>query len=298
LYRPGRRQDTAFWDFVTSPDREKFYRDYIYFVSPCYDANPFFFQTVRPFGIFRSLRFGSSDPLAQLAFRYNQSTYTLYVTLIMLIVLTYLLLALPMARHRRRGGLARPPWGVTLYFGGLGLGFMAVEIVSIQAMTLFLGHPVYALGVNLLGLLAFAGIGSALSRFWPTERTPAICLLIALLAAVAGFSLLSLIHGLISVPFWGRIAVTLSYLALIGIPMGMPMALGIRQIGEQDRPLVSWAWACNGAAAVVGTNLCMIVMIYYGIVPVFLIGTACYLLAGAVAMSIARKAPSLTAASV
>jgi hypothetical protein len=135
-------------------------------------------------------------------------------------------------------------------------------------------------------------------RRWPTEWTPAICLLIALLAALAGFYLLSFIHALISATFWVRIAVTLCYLALIGIPMGMPMALGIRRIGEQDRPLVAWAWACNGAAAVVGTNLCMIAMVYYGIVPVFVAGAACYVLAGALVMRIARPARSLPAAPI
>ena len=43
----------------------------------------------------------------------------------------------------------------------LGLGFMAVELASIQLMTLFLGHPTYALTVILLGILLFAGLGSA-----------------------------------------------------------------------------------------------------------------------------------------
>ncbi|MBX6311934.1 MAG: hypothetical protein IRY99_03290 [Isosphaeraceae bacterium] len=298
LYRPGKRLDTPFSDFVASSNREQFYRDYPYFVKPCYDSNPFFFQLVRPFAFLNPKGMWSKGILPNTAVLYNRTTYTLFYTLIMLLVLTYLLLALPTARYWRRANLTRPPWAVTIYFGCLGLGFMAVEIVSIQIMTLFLGHPVYALGVNLLGPLAFAGIGSALSRRLPTERAPAVCLLIALLAVVAGFGLLPLIHSLISAPFWARIAVTLSYLGLIGIPMGMPMALGIRQIGEEDRPLVAWAWACNGAAAVVGTNLCMIFMVYLGMMPVFLTGGACYLLAGTLLTRISQPAPSLELASI
>jgi hypothetical protein len=72
--------------------------------------------------------------------------------------------------------------------------------------------------------------------------------------------------------------------------MGMPMALGIRQIAEEDRRLVAWAWACNGAAAVVGTNVCMIIMVYWGMPVVFFLGACCYLLAGALLGKMTRPA--------
>jgi hypothetical protein len=66
----------------------------------------------------------------------------------------------------------------------------------------------------------------------------------------------------------------------LGVPLGMPMALGIREIGDENRLQVAWAWACNGAAGVLGTNVCMIVMIYFGIPAVFIIGAGCYLVVG------------------
>src|SRR5262249_18435206 len=42
LYRPGGKIDSAFTQFVESPDRESFFREYPYVVRPCRDSNPFF----------------------------------------------------------------------------------------------------------------------------------------------------------------------------------------------------------------------------------------------------------------
>ena len=57
------------------------------------------------------------------------------------------------------------------------------------------------------------------------------------------------------------------------------MALGIREIGDKSALHVAWGWACNGAAGVLGTNICMIVMIYFGMSALFWIGAGCYLFA-------------------
>ena len=273
LHRPGTDLDTPFSEFATSSDHAQFYRDYPYFVKPCTDANPFFFQFVPPFASLYA------EATATRSVVYNQSSDLLFITLPVLILLVILLLALPLYLRR---GTFRPGPGLTastLYFASLGVGFMAVELASIQVLTLFLGHPTYALSVALLGMLLFAGVGSALVQRFPTERVKGIGLLIAALAVFAALGLLPLVHRLISAPFWARVALTLVYLALVGIPMGMPMATGIRLIGPENKPQVAWAWACNGGAAVVGTNLCMILMVYFGMPIVFLVGAGCYLLA-------------------
>jgi hypothetical protein len=106
---------------------------------------------------------------------------------------------------------------------------------------------------------------------------------------LAAFGLMPLVHGLIALPFGLRIAVTLGLLLLFGVPLGMPMALGIREIGEENKLQVAWAWACNGAAGVLGTNVCMIVMIYYGMPAVFGIGAGCYLMVQFLMPRIARS---------
>ena len=82
LYGPGKKVDSAFTQWVESTDRTSFYASYPYFVEPCYDANPFFFQFTPPFAfLWRSA--GASGALV-----YNQSTTMLFVTLFALIVLS------------------------------------------------------------------------------------------------------------------------------------------------------------------------------------------------------------------
>lgn len=274
LHRPGRRLGTAFSDFIASADRDAFYREYPYFVWPCYDANPFFFQFVPPFASLYA------EETTAGAILYSQSTDLLFITLLLVVVLTILLLVLPVTLRRESLRPVRGAGVSTVYFMGLGAGFMAIELATIQVMTLFLGHPTYALSIVLLGLLAFAGVGSAMSRRFSIGKARVACLLIGVIAVVAVFALLPLVHALISAPFWLRVAVTLAILALLGIPMGIPMAAGIRRIGQDNRPRVAWAWACNGGAAVVGTNLCMILMVYFGMPAVLLVGAVCYLIAG------------------
>jgi hypothetical protein len=254
-------------------------------VRPCRDSNPFFFQFAPPFASLWKKSAASNGEV------YNQSTNILFVTLLMLAVLCVVLLGWPMARSRRRAGVGLPPTALTVYFAGLGLGFMAIELAGIQVMTLFLGHPTYALSVILLGILAFAGLGSVLARYVPRHRGPQICLLLAGLSLLAAFALLPLTHTLIAWPFAARVAVTLGLLLVLGVPLGMPMALGIREIGDENRLQVAWAWACNGAAGVLGTNVCMIVMIYFGMPAVFAIGAGCYLVVAFLLPRIAAPTP-------
>jgi hypothetical protein len=90
-----------------------------------------------------------------------------------------------------------------------------------------------------------------------------------------------MVHRLIGLPFSVRSAVALVYLAMIGIPLGMPMSLGIRKISPSRKFDVAWAWACNGAAGVLGTNICMILMVFVGTRVSFFVAIGAYLAAGA-----------------
>ena len=58
----------------------------------------------------------------------------------------------------------------TLYFGLIGIGFMMVEIGLLQRISVFLGHPVYALSVVLFSLILSTGIGSLVSERFPLDR--------------------------------------------------------------------------------------------------------------------------------
>jgi hypothetical protein len=54
--------------------------------------------------------------------------------------------------------------GGTIYFALIGVGFMMIEIALLQLMSVFLGHPVYALSVVLFSLILWTGFGSMASE--------------------------------------------------------------------------------------------------------------------------------------
>ena len=60
---------------------------------------------------------------------------------------------------------------IPLFFAGIGLGFMFVEIGLIQRLSIFLGHPTYGFTVVLFGLFVSTSIGSMASTEVLTSRS-------------------------------------------------------------------------------------------------------------------------------
>jgi hypothetical protein len=61
--------------------------------------------------------------------------------------------------------------------------------------------------------------------------------------------------------------------------LGMPFVGGIRTLGEDREHAVAWAWACNGAASVIGSNVFMIIMVFAGSRIALLWASAAYVIA-------------------
>jgi hypothetical protein len=285
IYKPGADLPTPFTEYATSSDRAAFLASYRYVVTPATDANPFFFQFSPPWETW-------ADPLAGAV--YGRSSDVLFMCLVMCFALTILILGVPLFIRRKDLRGDRQIGTALLYFACLGLGFMAIELPTIQIMTLLLGHPTYALGVVLLGLLAAAGTGSALMGRLPVAVGRTALVVVVALSLGAALLLLPAVHALIDLPDWARFAVTLLLLVLLGIPLGMPFVGGVRLLAP-DRPhLVAWAWAVNGATAVVGTCVLMILMVYSGSTTTLLVGVACYLGALAIRPLLERRGAQQT----
>jgi|GEM_PF-6816251 len=272
LYRPGQALDTPFQEYAAASDKADFLATYPYIVTPATDANPFFFQFSPPWSKWtkREMHFGQL---------YGSSSTLLVLCLLMAVILTIVLLGVPLYVRRADVAGDRNIRSSVLYFGCLGLGFMAFELPAIQVMTLFLGHPTYALSVVLLGLLAAAGVGSTLMGRIPNSWGPKALLGIVALAVASWLGLLAGVHAFIDQPDAVRFGVTLLYVFAIGVPLGMPFVSGIRLLPE-DRPhQVAWAWAANGASAVIGSCLLMILMVWGGSGAAFAVAAVCYALA-------------------
>ena len=81
----------------------------------------------------------------------------------------------------------------------------------------------------------------------------------------------------------------------LGIPLGAVFPKIVAQAGAADPRLVSWAWAINGAASVVGSILAVALTINVGFTTVGVVAAACYLvpvIAGR-ALRLRRAAPAI-----
>src|SRR6266446_7038289 len=236
------------------------------FVGPVWDDSPFYFATERPFGMpgtiaGRLLKWLLGPSVAMLAVFATFGRPRRGRT----------------GRERADGTSAFPAYGGSLiYFAALGFGFIAVELALLQNLTLLVGHPIYTLSVLLFTLLAFGGIGSALS---PRVSMWIACAAVAAIGAVEAIALPKLVPLLLPLPLWGRIAVAIVMIAPLGLAMGVPFPRGLRETGQGSLPAPPFYWGLNGIMSVIGSITTVFVALMAGFQAAMLMGSACYVVA-------------------
>jgi hypothetical protein len=211
---------------------------------------------------------------------------------IALVVLTALLLCLgvlavgtivlPLAAWRISDGADRPSkvcWWAAAYFALIGVGFMFVEIGLIQRLSVLLGHPVYALGVLLSGIIAAAGAGSLLSERLAFERsrwTVALPGVTAALIVIASLVSRWQAVGLAGASTVNRALASLGLIVPVGLVLGVFFPVGMRLVRERGSGETPWYWAINGVFGVLASALAVLVSIHFGISRSFWISAGCY----------------------
>lgn len=250
-------------------------------VSPVTDARPFFFNQARiwkPWEVIRQAREGNM--FTQNLHGHAVATVNLYAIILLAIIASVLVLVLPF-----RGALKKAPkkflYAGTAYFALIGLGFMFVEITLMQMMSMFLGHPVYGLGVVLFSLILSCGIGSL-----ETERrklllkTPAQiviwALLLAAYLALMAVAVGPMMHDFIAKDFMTRLMLCVFMIFPAGILMGFGFPSGVKLTENKSDALTPWFWGINGAFGVVASALAMVISIGFGLPFTILAGALCY----------------------
>jgi hypothetical protein len=156
---------------------------------------------------------------------------------------------------------------------------MLVEVALLQRLTVFLGHPTYALTTILFALLIAGGAGSYLSG--KLSSGSGLLPLAGLLAAVT-------VVGLGSGPALQlfeasgaavRVAVAAGLVGVVGLFMGMALPTGMRAATGAAPGLIPWLWGVNGATSVFGSVLAAAVALAWGISASYWAGAACYAVA-------------------
>lgn len=263
-----------------------------YDLSPPTDDRPFFFYRARPFlaGI-------AENPRRIL----TEGQYLIAAALCLAALLATLTLIVPLFRRGRAAVHEEPRIAMVgaVYFLGIGVGFMLVEIAIMQRFVLYLGHPTPALTAVVSGLLVGAGIGSGLSsRLGGGRRAPiaaAAAAALVLLFSNAAHPWLFATTQHYSFPM--KVVLTEALVMPLGIVLGTLMPLGIARILHAAAGLVPWAWGVNGFASVVGACAGALLAVAFGFSFTLKVGAACYALAGLAAFAHAASrsaAPSST----
>jgi hypothetical protein len=172
--------------------------------------------------------------------------------------------------------------GKSLYFAGIGLGFMLVEVCLAQKLILYLGYPTLSLAVILFALLLGGGLGSLLTQSWTRARLAAGAAVGAgtVVALVAGLGPAHALDGLFSAtlawPILARTATAAVVLLPLGFALGTQFPSGVRRLEGGNAGLVPWMWATNGTASVLGSVGAMCAAKLWGFHVVLLLGALCY----------------------
>lgn len=278
LYDPYLRRDNAFTRLIRASDSERaaMIEEYPYNIRPISDDNPFFFQFYRWRSLFRPMVSEGGYPIEQVPL----GLIILLVSLLQVLVLAGAFIIGPLLP---RGGQLRQvehKSRVLVYFGALGLGFIAVEIALLQKYAVFVGGPIYSMAVTLAGILVFSGLGSLTAqRFRRPTHNRLTLVIVVLVSAVIAETMFAdyAMPRLMFLSHWARCVVAIAALAPLALMMGMPFPMGLRITQRIGGAIVPWAWGVNAVATTLGSILCVLASMQWGFTMSLFTAGAIYL---------------------
>ena len=211
-----------------------------------------------------------------------QAVFVLAALLLTVLLLTGICIVAPLLLSRR-GDVTRDSMPLLVFFASIGFGFMLIEVSQMQRLTIFLGHPTYALSVVLFSLLLSGGLGSRLTESvrGPAVSRAGLVRLGSLLVVAVSFGILTpiAIRTFSGAGNAVRIGVAIAMLAPLGVFLGMAFPLGMKMAAGRWSRLTPWLWGVNGATSVSASVLAVVVALGWGISAAFWMGCACYAVA-------------------
>lgn len=276
-YLPRRDYPGVVQDFVRTADKQKFIDNFPRAIWPTTDDQPYFFNFTRwDTPATESLSYinevsslSQGNPL----FLWGQLGFSTAIALLLIVV--------PLL-FRRGGQQGAHSLRFLVFFSGIGIGFIFIEIALIQKLTLLLGQPLYSIVVTLFSILIFTGLGSWLSsRLLAGGAARARIVPIGIVALMALWASLGtpLVDAFIGSPMAVRAVVAALAIAPVALLLGMPYAHGVSLLQKSNPHFVPWAWAVNGSATVVGSVATVIVSMNFGFNAVLLCAAGIYVTA-------------------
>jgi len=258
-------------------------RDYPLNFEPPTDENPYFFNMLKPQALSLKKVFEQTTDAGGVQNGNLAATATLVVLISVLFVLSMATIIVPLSIHlhrRQKTTATRNSVAAgALYFSLIGAGFMFLEIALIQKLSLYLSHPVYALGIILFTIIAATGVGSYWSEKLPLTRAPWLFVYPAVMGGlilVTNGVLKTTVAATIEMGLPVKIALAISVMAPMGILLGLFFPTGMRIFRPLANDYVPWFWGLNGVFGVLSSTLAVFISIFYGISNNFYIAAGCY----------------------
>jgi hypothetical protein len=199
--------------------REEFYRDYLYDISPTTDEKPFFFNFFKWDRLTET--YNALDKKWQALIEGGLMVPIVFLQALILSVLIVILPMIKLGGVKKKVGL--------IYYLLIGLGYMFIEITTIQRFILILGNSVYSISFVLFSLLLSSGIGSYFSdKVKPGSMNHVrIIQLLGILSIFYGV-VSQLVWLILGLEFSTRILLSFIFIFPLGFLMGIPFPLGIR----------------------------------------------------------------------
>jgi hypothetical protein len=276
LNEPRANPYQAFLTLADQGRERQFLAEYPYDVSPVTDDRPFFFR----FSFWKHLLPGN-ELLWRTSIPVMEYSALLLGTFIGLAAV--LCVALPLHLLAGEGLRIAHAASYAAYCGGIGLGYMAIEIALLQKFGIVLGHPNYSLSVVLASLLVATGAG-ALAADAVMQRVRQVRLVSYALAGVLVLEyglLFPWLPDLMALPWVVRAGFVATVVAPIGLCLGVFFPTVLEQLKRANKAaFVPWAWGINGIFSVLGPVLAVALSITWGINALLLSAIPIYLLVG------------------
>ncbi|HEY9488819.1 MAG TPA: hypothetical protein VIQ51_10825 [Chryseosolibacter sp.] len=260
-------------DQLFSSKRDALYTTYDFNIRPATDDTPYFSQFIKWKNINRLAAFFGNRSLPFLEIGY----LLVIITLIQITIVSFVLIILPLFRLGWKGS---NKWQVVLYFGGIGLGFMFVEMVLIQRFVLYVGNPVFAASAVITLLLIFSGIGSYVSGYFIHKHNamPIMLSIIVVIILVYSFILTPVLQHTIHLILPLKIVIISMLIIPLAFCMGLPFPNGLFHVSKINSQEIPWAWGINSCLSVIATALATIVSVELGFAWVMWVAALAYCL--------------------
>lgn len=148
----------------------------------------------------------------------------------------------------------------------LGIGFMLFEVSLIQKFLFYLGYPLTTFAVILFSLLFGCGLGGFFSQRItnPFKKLPLLLLLLCAALLFIFLFLNEIFLSTFSLSDFHKAIFSFTLLVPLGILLGIPFPLFIREIGKISPRDVGLMWGVNGLMSIFGSSSSMIVAKLFG----------------------------------